>query len=366
MKGNVPATGKVTLPFVIDDFRVSYAGPCPLNGGFCFGSEDGKLLIADEEIGSRQILPETTPSREPVNGVAFIGDVIGVSTRADVAFVTPKRGERPGIRSVVEAGSHSIVASPSKYFVAPMGRYGILQVKPEDGPRQSVIVSRAANLPLNFYRVICIATSSHDILACAARVGGVASTTSGNDTGSMRRITSVTFPGLDVVDLCSLGSAFGSAVAAVARDSTLILLRDVLLEQSPVTIRFNEIKGTAYRVFCSRGNLMVLTSTSLYVLSGLARRFLEGDDVLQVSIPIREMRMEAVDANMCRDRWMLVVLTDQVYRIDVDLLLDERPREAGVKAESVAIAWEVQSEEEESEEEERGVDEMESAVLGGR
>jgi hypothetical protein len=360
MNGDVHAGGGVIRPFVIDDFRVSYAGDCPLNGGFCFGSEDGKLLITDEEIGNRRVLTETTPSREPINGVAFIGDVIGVSTRGDVAFLTPKKGERPGFRSVVDAGARAIQASSSGYFVAPMGPYGILQVKPEDGPRQSVIVSRVSDIPLNFYRVITIATSSYEIVACAARAGGVASTTLSGDMHSMRRITSVTFPGLDLVDVCSLGLGSGSAVAAVAMNSTLVLLRDVLLERSPVTIRFNEIKGTAYRVFCYDGSLLVLTSTSLYVLSGLARRFLDGEDVLRVTIPVREVRMEAVDANMCRDRWMLVVLADQVYRLDVALLLGQPPRdEVGVKAESVSIGWEVQAEDEE-----RAVMEMETAVMG--
>src|SRR5207253_1190187 len=114
-----------------------------------------------------------------------------------------------------------------------------------------------------------------------------------------------------------------------------ILLRDALLEQDPVTVKFKEIVGSAYRVFQSGGHLFLLTSKALYVLLGLARRFLQGEDVLARSTAVRGVPMEAVDANLCRDRWILVVSTDHVLRIDVEMLIGEPPDETALKPQSI-------------------------------
>src|SRR5437762_3000567 len=88
-------------------FQVCWAGPNPLGSGFCFGSDDGRLLLVDEdgkELGDASVF---SPSREPVNGVAGLKNFVAVSTRADVSIFEFK-GTEEIVRSVLHAGSHGV------------------------------------------------------------------------------------------------------------------------------------------------------------------------------------------------------------------------------------------------------------------
>ncbi|HQU41933.1 MAG TPA: hypothetical protein PK867_03940, partial [Pirellulales bacterium] len=106
-------------------------------------------------------------------------------------------------------------------------------------------------------------------------------------------------------------------------NGTLVLFRDVLHDRSPVTLTFNDLHGTAYRIFSARGNIFVLASNGLYVFQGLAKRFVDGQTITHGPTPVRFIRLEAVDANLCEDRWLLVVMPDSVLRLDTDLLFAE-------------------------------------------
>jgi hypothetical protein len=101
----------------------------------------------------------------------------------------------------------------------------------------------------------------------------------------------------------------------------LVLSRDVLRDRSPVTMKFDDIPGTAYRIFSAQGSLLVLTSAGLYVLRGLSQRFLAGEPVDRGSSPVRGIRLEAVDANLCGERWLLVVMPDCALRLDLNFLV---------------------------------------------
>ena len=69
------------------------------------------------------------------------------------------------------------------------------------------------------------------------------------------------------MDICAIGGAGSLAVAAVARTGTLILLRDVFLDKHPLTMKFDNVKGTAYRLLSCRGHLLLLTNRAMYVLT---------------------------------------------------------------------------------------------------
>src|SRR5262249_36154075 len=151
-----------------------------------------------------------------------------------------------------------------------------------------------------------------EVIACATRSGGVAATFFPPKENG--QISSSSLPGLDIVDVCPLGREL--AVGAVAKDCTLGLFRDVLHDHPAFSFKFDNIKGTAYRLLRSQGHLFLLTSSSIYILEGLARRFLEGKTV-ERPMRIPRIPVEAVDMNLADDRWLLVVTADNVLRIDI-------------------------------------------------
>ena len=318
---------RLIVPFQFPGFAISWAGPGGREEDFCFGSEDGKLQFTTVDgvpIGGF-VSGEENP--EAVNGVAFIGPVIAVSTRNEVTFwALPRPGSREAQRAVFPCGAHGVIATAEGYFVAPLGRTGLMKVRAGREEEQPVTVSRTTRQTFDYYKVVSLHSYGHpEVLACAARFGGVVGTELVQEDGR-GQMSSITFPGLDVVDVCSLGTGvIPRAVAAVGRNGTLVLLRDVLHDRSPVTMRFEEVPGVAYRVFSALGSLLLLTSSGLYVLAGLAQRFLAGEAVDRTPTPVRGIRLEAVDANLCGDRWLLVVMPDGALRFDLSLLIGNPP-----------------------------------------
>jgi hypothetical protein len=203
-----------------------------------------------------------------------------------------------------------------------------VRVGPEE--EQPVTISRARRQVFDYYKAVSLFSYGQpEVLACAARQGGVLGTEFVPE-GDQGQINSITFPGLDVVDVCSLGTGvLPPAVAAVARNGTLVLLRDVLREPSPLVMRFEDITGVVYRVFSAQGSLLLLTSTGLYVLARLTQRFLAGEAVDRTPTPVRPIPLEVVDANLCGERWLLAALADGVLRFDLDLLIGSPPAESG-------------------------------------
>lgn len=97
--------GKMRLP----DFAVCWAGPDPFGPGFCFGTEDGKLVFADEG-GTPVYAPfHASRSGEAINGVAGWGKWIAVSTRQDVTVGSPfPTSDAKHIVRVLPHGAHGI------------------------------------------------------------------------------------------------------------------------------------------------------------------------------------------------------------------------------------------------------------------
>jgi len=139
-------------------------------------------------------------------------------------------------------------------------------------------------------------------------------------------MSAISFDNLDVVDVCAIGQPGTSrAVAAIGKDGTLILMRDVLQDQKPLTLKYEVVTGVAYRLFSCRGDLFLLTSDGLYVLARLAESFLKGPFPGNVTTPVLPLAMEAVDANLYLDKWLLVVMPDEVRMYDVGLIHENTP-----------------------------------------
>jgi hypothetical protein len=307
------------------DFDVSWAGPGRKTGEFCFGSEDGRILLTNEQLALTGILKEPpVPSGEAINGIAFLNDLIALSTRCEVVFVSQQPVNGKGFRSVFPAGAHGVIATPSGFCIAPLGRSGLMVVQPSAGEQQPVTIRKVPHEHFNFYKVVNISGFGGELLVFAARMNGVgAMPFLLKGTGL---ISSVTYPGLDVVDVCSLGqSPHGAAIAAVSRDCTLILSQDALHDRKPTTIKYDDVKGTAYRVLNYDGNLLLVTSVAIYLLAGLSRRFLAGEPVAVKPAPVKTVNLKAVDANVVDNRWLLVVMPDGVSLINLDQLVGSVP-----------------------------------------
>src|SRR5262245_20409897 len=107
-------------PIRFKDFDVSWAGPNPFGPGFAFGSEDGKVLMADE-AGLR--LPKQVNESitgEAINGVAGSGMSFAISSRSEVALVTwtANDPDRKAVSGILY-GAHGITVAPSGHYVAP-------------------------------------------------------------------------------------------------------------------------------------------------------------------------------------------------------------------------------------------------------
>ena len=313
----------------LPDFDVTWAGPHQFLQGFSFGSEDGRLLRTDEAGRVTDEPARATVSRDAINGVARSGEWIAVSTRQDVTMgsLDPATAQKYPIVAVPH-GAHGITTAPSGYFVAPLGRTGIMMLQPGSTPSDPVGLLTSDRPGLYFYRVLALqGDGGKDLLISACRLGGLGIT--GMRWGQkMYNMRIATFPGLDVIDVCAIGSDPRSpAVAALGRDGTLILTRNALHDQSPVTMKFETLKGTAYRLLCRGEHLFVLTSRGLYGLMKLAGRLVAGMPQEGFETQILVAPMEALDANLVRDRWLLVITPDEVRKFDMDLIERSDPEE---------------------------------------
>jgi hypothetical protein len=289
------------------------------------------ILFADEE---GRPLPGRKPgrgsvAREAVNGLVRVGTWVVVSTRADVNF-WPLPGTEGGHEKgwAAQYGAHGVGATASGHVIAPLGRNGIMVVEPPFRPETPPTALRDTREALYVYRVIGLRShSGTEAMVCAARTAGIAA---GEFSGpkTPHKMRTAVFEGLDVIDVCPLDSDGDSlAVAALSRDGSVILFRDILASEKPLTMKFKRVQGAAYRVLSHRGELYVLTSRGVYALGKLAARFLADELHDGVVTQVLMMPMDAVDANLA-EHWLLVVMPDEVRRFDADWVHDNVPADA--------------------------------------
>jgi hypothetical protein len=310
------------------DFEACWAGSHPFRAGFCFGSEDGRLLFTDEQGKDLGGPTKGSISGEAINGVATWRRWLAVTTRSEVNLVTlPTSAAEKTVAAVFPAGAHGVITTGSGYFVCPLGPSGLMVVRPQLGGEQHLTVRTGPQGSPYFYRVVSLrAPAGHEVLACATRRDGVAAMDFRGEEPE-GKLNTITFDGLDVVDVCALSPGTDSlAVGAVGRDGTLILFRDVAEEKRPLTMKFATVQGTAYRLLSCRGHIYLLTSKGLYVLGKLAERFVAGEPLERVTTPVLPLPTEAVDANLYKAEWVLVVMSEEVRKYDIGLIHDNTPQ----------------------------------------
>jgi hypothetical protein len=332
------------------NFDVCWAGPHPFRPGLCFGSADGKLLFTDQDGDALAPAMVSCHSPEAVTGVARVETWLAVANRKEITFwPLPGSAELPDSLTVFPHGAHGITATASGFFVAPMGNTGVLAARPPSDAAGHAAGFAAEGVYV--YRLVVLQPEpGREILACAVRSKGFAvGEFAPPPDGSHLRLAS--FHGLDIVDVCPSRPGENSvAVAALASDGRLILFRNALRDEVPVTLKYAEIEGSAYRVLGCRGHVFLLTSKALYMLARLAGRFSAGDPLEGTPTDVRVFPMDAVDISLCGDDWLLVVMANNAVRkFDIGRLheLTQRSLAAGgvsvsdsrPVAETVAHEW---------------------------
>jgi hypothetical protein len=164
----IPVPGK-RIKF--DDFDISWVGENPIGGGYCLGSEDGRIRTLGID-GSILTSASMSLSKEAINDVAFSGRVMGASTRAEVAFVF--QGAQGQFLLRYEGGAHGLITTSSGGFVAPLGRNGLLMMVPIDGPSQAIGKAKLDGESGNLYKLAhCNGDGRSDLIVGAARRDGL-------------------------------------------------------------------------------------------------------------------------------------------------------------------------------------------------
>ena len=324
----------ITFP----DFEICWAGEELWYGGLLLGSDDGRLRRISDDL---QVIGPTfsaAPSGEAINGVAFAGSMIAVSTRADVTYIDyglRREASASASAATYQGGAHGVVATPGGRFVAPLGPRGLLTAQLQDsGLKMSIASSKGR--PQNLYRLALLASrGGGDHFACAARRDGLLVFTLDEQGSTSAR--SFARPGLDLVDVVAPGTArWPSAVIGLGADNTLHFCRDVFDGRPPRTLRPVEIKGVAYTLLTNGADLFLLTSFGLYTYPRLVEDLL-GEESASLT-RWHFSKMSAVDAFLSHGQ-LLVVLPERILSIPIETLPMIQASAADPTSSSIEPDW---------------------------
>jgi hypothetical protein len=320
------------------DFGISWAGANPLGEGFCLGSERGHIVLTDTKGQPISLLGRASASGEAINGVAFSRNWLAVTTRKDVNFIPLSLLDSRHLEALVISGGASDVAvAPSGHFVIPLGRAGLMVVNPGLALGIPVLLGNPEHQGPNFSQVVTFAgQGGTDLIVCAGR-RGVGFTTF-REGSSSYALNTVRFRNLDIVAVCSIGVPQQPlALVAASRDGSLIFFRDIVHDKNPQTLKFKGVSGTVYRVLSARGDIYLLTSHGLFGLFKLADDFRAGVTAGEFTTNILRIPVEASDANIVDQKWLLAAGVDRLFVFDVQSM-PRSPEESSVEAKPGAEA----------------------------
>ncbi|HTU27094.1 MAG TPA: hypothetical protein VMF30_16930 [Pirellulales bacterium] len=318
-------TAPVALPVIGAD--VTWAGPNPAADGLCIGFDDGTIRFFEASNNYLSQPQKISPSGEAINSAAAVAKLdFAFSTRSDVTFI---RAAIPGqtSRSVYRGGAHDVVATRSGSFVAALGMKGLLLVHPEGGDQQTMYVTDAQADDLYFYRLAALSDASgKEALVFANRRGGVGVSEFLGVAGQ-QHVHTMTFKGLDVVDVCAVAHDSLSAVA-ISSGAEILWIKDASRQEDPVAMKLQGVGGTIYRVQATPQHLFVLSSDGVYAWEQLIPRLTDGDGPVSTDAPL-VLPAEAIDMSVYgNERLLLVMAKNTVMQADIRALFS-RPRSEG-------------------------------------
>lgn len=259
--------------------EVSWIGPCPWTGGYGFGTDSGKILLPKKKpgAGESEEVKWWPVASEPINGVAFSGDFMAVSTRAEVVVCRydPVSGGFAHETERFEGGAHGIAARASGGFLAPLGSGGLLRVDFNGVTPVMSIGDFGQNSP-NLYKLFNLGViDGEEVFACAARKDGLLSIRL--DRGRIQfPIYGHTADSFDLIDVCPLDTSRRPLAAAALSVDRSIIFWDDIRDEPLYVLQIEGLTGRGYSLICSQGHLFLLTSTTLMILPDLATLFLNG------------------------------------------------------------------------------------------
>ena len=332
----------------IPDFAVSWAGANPHGqSGFCFGSEDGRIVFTDRGGKPMHKPFAASPSGEAVNGIAAVNGCLAVSTRAELSTLYPPVAEGM-VRGVAEHGAFAVIACDN-YLVAPCGRDGFLISQPTNNPKseywQVVGPDDLGNVASVTSAVYLTSPKTPNVLAVSLRHNGVGLFDMRAVIAGQAWLRTATLMGLDFVDVCRIEIGKSLGFAALDRSGVLAFwrlrnhqsisnisrLKEAQIGSLPeplAALRARPLTGVAYRLLSWRSHIIVLTSYAVYIFLDLARAIVEDRGQLPQTSHFFVSVMQGVDMNLCEDRYLLVVAADDSVRV-FDLLALEAGHRGG-------------------------------------
>jgi hypothetical protein len=300
--------------FSIPGEEITWAGECPWNKSYCFGTESGKVVFPVASDNGQSELTESKVSDEAINDVAFWKDLVGITTRSEVlVYRGPHSGAELSFVSGFPGGAHGIIATPRGRLLAPMGTEGLFCFDGEQASENLGWIDRPDQGVRNYYKVVYVGElHGKEILACATRTDGLARMEL--DATDANRVVSLSSPSVDLIDVCSLRSQeHPFAVAGLSLDRSLVLVRDILAlsEENPRRLRFDGLRGTPYSLLSAFGHILLLTSAEIVIFPDLASRFLAGE-ALDHPVDAYHSPVQAVEAFIASERSLMVVTDDGV------------------------------------------------------
>jgi hypothetical protein len=304
-------------------FSPTWIGPDPYRKGFIAGSRDGVIALIDEqgkEFGERR---EVSPSKSAINGIDGIHKYLAVTTPQEITVVGfPDEPEGRTRLSVIEQGAHSVTSCSSAYFLAPLGHHGIGVLTPGREQKTDFHLFKFVG-DVSCYRIVEMpAHGNRNRFVVACRTHGVGFLDCNIDTTKPAlRVGSIS--NADVIDVVAVTAPdHPHAFAAVGSNGELLLCRDAINQAPPITLHYEHLAGTVYRIFATNGHLILLTGKAFYVLADLGRRLAQ-PVYDQSNSPIMTVPVDSIDGFVYEDRWLMILTPSGIRKYDLKSISDK-------------------------------------------
>jgi hypothetical protein len=260
-------------------------------------------------------------SHESLNGVAFAGDMMMITTRAELRLARID-GERIVFsKNPYGGGAHGVIATPSGKFVAALGRQGYF-IGRHVAQEFEMTKVKATAVEDYCYEVARLgAVPDGELFMAAARRVGF---TTLNITDDLQRpsLSRWSPRGADVISVCSLWTArHPHAAAALGIDRSIHLMRNALQADAICIQPHQNTRGKAYKIMYANDLLAVQTSKSIWIYQELVSRFLHDGDFAR-PLPVWEIPLEAVDVYFVGGL-LLVELPSAIIPVRLDNLASD-------------------------------------------
>jgi hypothetical protein len=312
----------------IPGHKVTWAGEGLQDDRFLFGTETGLVLecgINGSLVNMHSL--RLSEDEESINGMSFFFDEnalhLAASTRTDIILnsfiINPKQ------RRTWHAGfgSHGIKRTLGNYFVAPSGPSGIVVLMLEADGRSRVQNPPAIDELRYIYDFATLAPDEgREVAVLACRTDGLLFTHVEPGTGLMpKKISKVGQQIIDFVGVISIrSSASPLAMIGLGKNRSLHFFRDPLHLREIDSVEFSFVPGTAYKLLRHGAHVILLTSKGICLVPEIISQFHRGENI-GGERRVRFIGLEAIDINVAFGKWLLVVMTDGVARIDLEEVL---------------------------------------------